>query len=236
MLKNIIRITIILFSLTNSIIFSQKIIDNHLNSWWSYAGDHTLVDDWSLHTLYSFRRNDFVKNWQQSLLRIGPNFKISDYLTVTAGFDWLVNLPHGKQPVAKRFNEYRIFERFTLKNEVAMIDLKHRYQLEQRFVSGHLVRNRVRYRLTASIPLGYDNPFSVVLFDEVFMKMGEGVVGQYLEQNWVYIGITCHFNKQASIKLGYMNQYLIKSDNMHIENNHTLSFGVSYNITIKKTN
>lgn len=31
------------------------------NSWWTYSGNHRVSEKFSLYTLYSFRRNDFVK-------------------------------------------------------------------------------------------------------------------------------------------------------------------------------
>ena len=69
--------------------FSQKQIDANNNSWWNYSGTHKISDKVSLFTLYSWRRNDFVKNWQQSLARIGLNYKLSDNFTVTPGYDWV---------------------------------------------------------------------------------------------------------------------------------------------------
>ena len=40
---------------------------------------------WSIHAEYQWRRDNGLKNWQQSLLRVGANYKISDNVIVHTG-------------------------------------------------------------------------------------------------------------------------------------------------------
>ncbi len=214
---------------------AQKKTDNQFNSWWSYSGNHTLSDKWGVHSLVSVRRNDFVQNWQQSLVRFGMNYGLASNLTLTLGGDWVQTFPYGKQPIAKRVTEYRTFEQFILKNKVGILKFKHRYKLEQRYVSSKPVKHRFRYRFVAAVSLGgEDSKLSLTVFDEIFINIGGGVTGQYFNQNWIYIGLNYIVNKKMKVKLGYMNQYLMKSDNVHVESNHTLQVGVSYNLDFAK--
>ncbi len=214
---------------------AQKV--NQLNSWWTYAGNHQVSQKISLHTLYSFRRHDFVSDWQQSLLRLGINYHYSDKLILSSGYDWVVTFPYGEQPIAKKTTEQRIYEQITLKNKVSSIGVIHRYRLEQRFFN-NTTRHRMRYRLTTQVPLTKGGPdqsklfFS--LFNEIFINFGEKAIGHYFDQNWFYLGLHYACKNGLNIKAGYMNQYLVKGDNVQIENNHTPQFGISYNFDFRK--
>ncbi len=215
--------------------FSQKQIDNQFNSWWTYSGNHQLSDKWGIHTLISIRRNDFVKNWQQSLVRLGVNYKVKENFILTSGYDWVETFPYGKQPIAEQITEQRFFQQAILKNKVGRISFKHRYKLEQRFVTGNSVKNRFRYRLGVSIPLEKkESKLSFTVFDEIFLNLGTNTKGYFFNQNWIYAGFGYRLNKSSTLKLGYMNQHLIKGDFIHIESNHTLQVGYSYNLDFRK--
>jgi hypothetical protein len=205
-----------------------------LNSWWTYSGNHRISEKFSLHTLYSFRRNDFVKNWQQSLLRLGVNYQYSGKLTTTLGYDDVINFPYGEQPIAHQIKEHRLYEQITLKDKIGSVGISQLYRLEQRFVSGLDTRNRLRYRVTVEVPLqaAEKNKLFLSLFNEVFINVGRTVGSHFFDQNWLYGGLGYRWNKNSAINLGYMNQYLVKTDNVHIENNHTLQVGLSYNFDL----
>ncbi|MEQ8425644.1 MAG: DUF2490 domain-containing protein, partial [Cyclobacteriaceae bacterium] len=57
--------------------WSQKNIAKQNNGWYMYFGNHKLSDKFSLHTEYQWRRDEIIKNWQQSLSRIGLDYKLS---------------------------------------------------------------------------------------------------------------------------------------------------------------
>ena len=231
--------------------FSQKQIDVNNNSWWNYSGTHKLTNKVSLFTLYSWRRNDFVKNWQQSLVRVGVSYKLSDNFTITPGYDWVVTFPYGKQPTAVQFTEHRIFEQFVLKNKVNRIYFTHRYRFEQRFLEnaslgldnqkitdGYRLRQRARYRLTITIPLNHktmeDNTIFLTVFDEVFINFGKGTANNSLDQNWVSAALGWKFNSKMNVKLGYQNQFIIKSNGINMERNHTFTVAIGYNFDFSK--
>lgn len=208
---------------------------SQLNSWWTYSGNHQLAEKFSLHTLYSFRRNDFVKNWQQSLLRLGVNYHYSAKLTATLGYDDVINFPYGEQPIAHRVKEHRIYEQITLKDKIGSVGVSQLYRLEQRLVSGVDTRNRLRYRVTLEVPLqkADKNKLFLSLFNEVMINVGKTAGSHYFDQNWLYGGLGYRLNKNSALSLGYMNQYLVKVDNLHAENNHTLQVGLSYNFDLR---
>jgi len=246
------KIKLLILFLTCSLIgTSQKQVDDQFNSWWTYSGTHKITNKFSVSTLYSWRRSDFVKNWQQSLLRTGLNFKVTDNFTITPGYDWLVNFPYGKQPALTQSYEHRPYEQFTIKNKIGRFYIKHRYRIEQRFLQktglnsnnekesyGYKFRNRIRYRLTFTLPINHKTLDNKTLFlsvyNEVFINLGKGAgIAKPFNQNWFNTSLGYKVNNQISVKLGYQNQYLIKG-NGNIERNHTFMFGISYNFDFRK--
>lgn len=215
---------------------------NQFNSWWTYSGNHKISDKNSLHTLYSFRRHGPISDWQQSLLRIGYNLKVTDNLTFTPGYDWVVTFPYGEQPVSQRTTEHRITAQFIVKNKLATILLNHRYRFEQRFIgnTNTLSKQRLRYRITLDIPLHgktiSEQSFFMTFFNEVFINFGNEVANHIFDQNWIYSGLGYKINSSSIVKIGYMNQYLVKPGNELRENNHTFQASISKNFNfIKKT-
>ena len=233
---------IIFILLTTNIAFSQsKIVANQLNSWWTYGGNHRLSDKWSVHTLYSHRRNDFTNYLQQSLVRVGLNYHANKNLIFTFGGDWVITYPYGEQPIAKTTTTYRSFEQMVLKNKVNRFYFKHRYKLEQQYTDKgyyYKVHHRFRYRFGMTIPLNHktmeDKTIFLTFFDEVFINFGKETNGYYFNQNWAYAGLGFKINKSTSVALGYMNQYFPKSNGLYIENNHTFSVNLNHSLDFRK--
>ena len=163
----------------------------------------------------------------------------------------MIGFPYGKQPTAVQFTEHRIFEQFILKNKVNRVYFTHRYRFEQRFlenaslnsdnqkiVDGFRFRQRARYRLALTIPINHkkleDNTLYFSVFDEVFLNFGKGTANNALDQNWVNTSFGWRFNSKLKINLGYQNQFIIKGNGVNMERNHTLAFGIGYNLDFRK--
>jgi hypothetical protein len=239
---------IILFLACSFLGMSQKQIDNHQNSWWNVSSTVKLNNKYSVSGLYSWRRYDFVNTWQQSLARIGFNYKVKENFTITPGYDWVVTYPFGG---GYDFTEHRIYEQFTVKNKIGRVKVKHRYRLEQRFLEniklddnnnyvsdGNRFRQRTRYRLTLTIPLNHstmdEHTLFLSVFNEVFVNFGKGAGKKPLDQNWFNASLGWKFNSHTSLKIGYQNQYFIKGNGYDVEQNHILSIGFNHNFDLSK--
>ncbi|MFM7103911.1 MAG: DUF2490 domain-containing protein, partial [Flavobacteriales bacterium] len=99
--------------------------------------------------------------------------------------------------------------------------------------------NRVRYRIMANIPINKkemaDNTLFLSLYDEVFLGLGQNIAKNVLDQNRLYAALGWRFNAKFSLQLGYMNQYVIKSDGIKAERNHTLQAAIFYNLDLRET-
>jgi predicted porin len=249
MKKNKIMVLAILFILNiGAYAQSPRTIDNQTNAWYMYMGNHKLNDKWELHTLYHFRRTNLGQDWQQSLARVGLNYHVAPGLVASAGADWVVSYPYGKQPISYNTTEYTAWEAIFLRHQVGRLNFTHRYRLEQRFIEKDnydstaaewqktetTYKDRFRYMLTVDIPLNHakmqDKTWFLSANDELFIGMGRNQGKNLLEQNRIYAGIGYRFNKDCNLQLGYMNQKIIKADAIHMENNHTLLLGAAYNL------
>lgn len=243
---NILSILIIIL-LCSLNIFAQKQIANQHNGWYMYFGNHKLTDKVSLHTEYQWRRADVIKNWQQSLLRLGIDYKLTDAVMITSGYGHILTWPYGEQPVVEKFIEHRIWEQLVLTQRSNRFYFNHRYRLEQRWLEGnggsgagdYTYRNRIRYRFLVNIPLSKKEMSAGTLFlsiyDEPFIQFGKNFQRNYLDQNRLYLALGYQFSPKGNIQLGYLNHYVIKGDGLRAERNHTLQMSVTYNVDFRKS-
>lgn len=228
-------------------VFAQKQISPQTHGWVMYFGNHKLSEHWGVHTEYQWRRADLFQDWQQSLMRLGVDYyaKNAQY---TAGYGWIKTFQYGDQPISHNFNEHRIWEQLILKSKAGRFDFQHRYRLEQRFLEnwrivngnwemdGYLFRQRVRYRFLVTVPLSRkemaDNTLFLAVYDEPFLGFGKGIGKNILDQNRLYGALGWRFNKNFNVQLGYLNQYIVKTDGIKAERNHTLQIGVTYNLDL----
>jgi Protein of unknown function (DUF2490) len=230
--------------------FGQKTISNQQHAWTSFQGNHKLNDHWGIHTEYQWRREDFYSHWQQSLLRLGVDYYSKNKFQYTAGYGWIKSFLYGDQPIGHETNEHRIWEQFQYKTKFPYGEIVHRYRLEQRFIEnwvkdaqgvyakdGYLYRNRFRYRFLVNIPLNKREMGPKTLFltayDEVFLGFGKGIAKNILDQNRANFGIGWMQSPALSFQIGYLNQFVVKTDAIKMERNHTLNIGFTYNFIRK---
>jgi hypothetical protein len=195
-----------------------------------YTGNHKITERWGIHTEYQWRRADGFNDWQQSLLRLGVDYYTKQNTQMTLGYGWIRSYQYGDQPIAHANNEHRIWETYYMKNKIGRVDIQHRYRLEQRFIEnwvknsdgsfdkeGFLFRQRVRYRFLVTVPISR-----------------KGIGKNILDQNRLYGAIGWRFNKNVNVQLGYLNQYIVKTDGIKAERNHTIQIGVTYNLDFTK--
>jgi hypothetical protein len=219
-------------------IFGQKQIDDQFNGWAVYQGNHHLNGKFDLHTEYQFRRSNGFNDWQQSLTRIGLDYKYNANCTFSAGYGWIVTFPYGAQPIAAQTNENRIWQQVNLKQQIGSVQIQQRYRLEQRFIDT-IFRQRVRYRAQLILPLqdayqAKGKGLFANVNDEVFLGFGKGIGKNVLDQNRFIAALGYKFSPDFNIQVGYLNQMVFKSDGLRIERNHTLWTSVVYNLDFTK--
>ncbi len=230
---------------------AQKNTDDQNNGWYMYFGNHKITNKLGLHTEYQWRRIGLIDKRQQSLARLGLDYQLDANAMVTAGYGSVITWPYGRQPVAFRFHEHRIWEQLILVQSVGRFFFNHRFRLEQRFIenrtddgtggsvrNGTTYRNRARYRFLVNMPLNKKSMEQGTLFasfyDEIFVQFGANTALNYLDQNRLYLALGYMVLANANVQAGYLNQFIVKANAIDAERNHTFQLALTYNFDIRK--
>jgi hypothetical protein len=234
---------------------NRLITDNNIG-WYNYFGTFKISEKFGIHTEYQWRRNNIITDWQQSLLRGGINYQLNPRVLFRVGYSWIESFPYGDIPLnslGRDFTEHRIFEMVQLSHKEGIIDLSHRYMLEQRFVGRYSsanassedefpLLNRMRYMVRLQMPLVgkeiKDKTPYVALYDEVFIGFGENVNANVFDQNRIGILVGYRLNKNFRIEGGYLNQTLqygrqISGKNV-FQNNNGFIINSNFNFDLTK--
>lgn len=126
-------------------------------------------------------------------------------LTLGAG-SYQTYMEGGDFVLPKNNNEFRLWPQLVLFQSIGKLKIEQRYRTEFRFTSNGY-RNRFRYRLGASYPLGKQkngyNPFQVSVSDEIFFTDNE----PYFERNRLLFALNYKPSKSSTIQIGYLHQF-----------------------------
>lgn len=211
-------ILIITAAIVTNCSFSQsRISDHNTIGWFSTTITPAISKKVSLHAEYQWRRDEFVKNWQQSLLRVGVNYKVHPQVTLHTGYAWIETFPYGTYNLAsvlKRFPEHRIYEQLVVTANVGKSTLLHRLRLEQRWLGrftsintdkpSYVFLNRLRYMPRLDIP--FNEKWYAAVYDEIFIGFGKNVGENVFDQNRISGLIGYKANKNFRIEGGFLNQ------------------------------
>ena len=155
--------------------------------------------------------------------------------------------------MGKDFTEHRLFQMATITDKVCIIDLSHRFLLEQRWVGRYTnanltkedefpLLNRLRYMLRLQIPLKGNEikdktPYFAV-YDEIFIGFGKNVNENIFDQNRIGILFGYRFSPLVRIEAGYLNQTLqlgreVNNRNVFQQNNGVI-MNVVFNVELAK--
>lgn len=192
--------------------------------WYAFNTTLKLTEQIGIHTEYQWRREEYISNHQQGLLRLGINYNFRPELQVRIGYAWAETYPYGETPInamGKDFTEHRIFEMITLQDKIGSVSLSHRFMLEQRWV-GRYSRaelksedefpflNRARYMIRVQLPLKgnglADKTPYVAAYNEIFIGFGKNVGENIFDQNRFGALVGYKFNNNIQVEGGYLNQ------------------------------
>jgi len=225
--------------------FSQTRISDHNSiGWYVINIDPAITKKWSGHIEYQWRRDDVIKQWQQSLLRLGLTYKINLQVSVQAGYAWTVTFPHSEHFIAglrKAFPEHRIYEQVVTTSNIGRVKLSNRLRLEQRFngkftseeeekPADFTYLNRVRFMPRIDVPLDKMNKLYVAAFDEIFIGFGKNIGQNVFDQNRIAVLAGYNLNKSIRLEGGFLNQTVqlgrqVDSKNVFQYNNGLLITG-----------
>jgi hypothetical protein len=218
------NLTLLIILFTGNL-FGQNDRVNDYNSiaWLQSINTITLDKKWSLHLEYQWRREEGLKHWQQSLLRIGANYKLHDQVILHAGYSWIETFPYGDYPIASAgtFPEHRLYEQISFRQPVNKWTFLHRFRIEQRWLGkvepgtdrkiedwNFVHRFRYQFRSQLALWLKGEKQFFAAMADEIFIGAGKNVGANIFDQNRFFLLTGYKFNKRFTLEGGYLNQTL----------------------------
>ena len=223
-IKNIYLLVILAFSGMFAYSQNTRITDKNTIGWFAYTGTFNINKNWGIHLEYQWRRENIVTDWQQSLLRMGINYKANQKLSLRAGYAWVETFSYGDIPInkfGKKFSEHRTYEMAILNDKINTLELSHRFMLEQRWIGRYtdssltkedeyFFVNRFRYMFRMQIPLkgktiGDKTPYAAI-YDEVFIGFGNNVNENIFDQNRFGVLLGYRFSSMARIEGGFLSQ------------------------------
>jgi hypothetical protein len=223
---------------------------NNQNAWFMYFGNHKFTNRLGWHAEVQLRRNDFLSNAQQLLLRTGLDYHLKNNGRLTAGYAFIETYPYGAFAVANAFPEHRIWQQFTTSQDFNLFKLSHRYRLEQRNIGnastgefrGGRFENRVRYMVKGTYVLTpkWKRPLFAAAYDEIFLSFGKDVAYNIFDQNRLYGALGIAISETIRIEAGYLHQLVqartldTQDSRIRLENNHTLQFALFSSISFLK--
>jgi hypothetical protein len=203
---------------------NTRITDKNSIGWFNNFTTLNFSKKWSGHLEYQWRRENIVKDWQQSLFRTGVNYQVNNKLSFRLGYAWIETFPYGDIPLqasGKRFPEHRTFQMVTVADNINRVEMSHRLMLEQRWIGRYtntalskpddfLFLNRLRYMYRMQMAIGKkkieDKTPYAAIYDEIFIGFGKNVNENIFDQNRLGILLGYRFNKKLRIEGGFLQQ------------------------------
>lgn len=205
---------------------NTRIKDRNHIGWWTGSATFQLKGKWGIHSEYQWRRENFVINPQQGLLRMGLNYQCTPKIQLRFGYAWIETFDYGDYPInafGKDFTEFRIFQMAAFSDKAGRVDLSHRFMFEQRWIGRYttpelgrednfLFVNRMRYMFRIQCPLQGpvldNNELYASAYNEIFIGFGKNVNENVFDQNRLGLLLGYRFNKNFRMEGGFFNQIL----------------------------
>ncbi|TXE18568.1 DUF2490 domain-containing protein [Psychroserpens burtonensis] len=230
---------ILVFNLASA----QENSASHSSSWNSFIPKVKIDNSFYITSEFHFRRANFLKGWEQFIIRPAIHFKKNETYDFALGYSFIKNYSFADFSIPINANEHNIWQQVQLSQSQGKISFKHRFRLEERFIDkivessnnhygigGGNYNNRFRYRFTVTRPIikiKEDKSISVEIFNELFMDLEDGIRPKAFNQNWFYVGLGYPITSKMGLGIGYHNIGLNGGNNTFITN-HILQTTITY--------
>lgn len=204
-----------------------RVTQHNLHGWWTYEGDHPIGGSrWSLHFDGHWRRHDFVRSWQQLLLRPGIIYNLNSHWSVAAGYAYVDTWSYGPSDAGVKFREYRLWEQAAVKWKTGKVSWGSRFRFENRFIraapNDYRFEDRLRLMQRFTVPVRAKTYFTA--YDEYWVYVRPYSSNSWFDQNRAYAGIGWNLSKHWKFETGYMHQAILRRTGLVLESNHTIRF------------
>lgn len=225
-MKKIVLYTLLLLLYSSVFAQNTRLQEHNQIGWLGYFGTFKIANQFSIHSEYQWRRDNYITDKQQGLLRVGLNYQANPKLQLRLGYAWIETYPYGDYAInaqGKDFTEHRTYQMVTLTDKISKFEFSHRFMLEQRFIGrytnpvltiedDYIFLNRLRYMFRAQMSLTgneiKDNTPYLAAYNEIIIGFGKNVNENIFDQNRIGLLIGYKHNDNFKIEAGYINQTL----------------------------
>lgn len=162
------------------------------------------------------RFGDNSSRFTQGLIRTGAGYAFNEKVTAWLGYDWV---PTSRPLAIQHFNDQALWQQLSLKDNYSFVTVLSRTRFEQHFFdipgssdAAQLFRQMFKF----SMPMSFVTPrVSFVVWNEIFINLNSTDAGTRsgFNQNRAFAGVNYPVNRNQSLEIGYMNQYINRPDN-----------------------
>lgn len=167
--------------------------------------EYKLNGRWSAYLENQWRSLNGFRKFYYYELKGGVTYKINKNYSVTLGTGVYETFADGDGFEGHtRQAENRIWEQFNMDHNLSIVEIEHRYRVEQRFKSKY--ENRFRYRLKADVPINSRKIEPKTLFASVFNELFFTDVAPNFSRNRFQAGAGYQFTETMSLNAGWLRQ------------------------------
>jgi hypothetical protein len=221
-------VTLLIICYSFNVINAQENRAVHYSSWNTLDVVYDIDDVWSSNLEINIRRTNFLRDWEQFILRPFVHYKLENDLDIALGYSYIENNAYASYSTPIDAIENNIFQQLTINHKFSRFSFDHRLRFEERFIDnivqvdegvfvkdGVKHRNRFRYKFQIAVPLkkiGTTGLLSLVIYDEAHLDFGNGIRPEKLDQNWMFLGVSVRASKNIKIRTGYHDIYAKRGD------------------------
>lgn len=160
------------------------------------------------------RFDDNWQRWYQGVARAALGYSLSDRATIWVGYSWVPTQPAGP---SSYISQQDVFPAFRYIAPTTLGTFTFRTMVDTNFLRGDQPRVRPRQLIRFLRPIGFEQRLSLVVWDEVFVRVNSTPWGgtSGFDQNRAFIGLGWSFSPDVRTEVGYMNQYV--DDARHLD-------------------
>ena len=184
-------------------------INENLGVWYAYNLKTNIQENFTISVDLQTRYNTN----KQQLIRGVIGKKLKNNFNLGIGYGYFNNQRPG--PIV--IYENRIFQELNYKHKgLAVLNFKHRFRVEERFMSHKNFFMRYRYAIAIRCNLFYENNktsvLNLLLANEVFLNSEISREDQSdlasFDRNRIFFGLEYNFEKKFTFQIAYMDQHL----------------------------
>ncbi|WP_438961613.1 DUF2490 domain-containing protein [Nonlabens sp.] len=219
---------VVLFFFFISFLNTAQDQETHYSSWNTINIQKEINNKWSVNTELNFRRTNFLKDWEQFIIRPFIHYTFENDLDIAIGYSYIKNYSYSDYSKPIDALEHNIFQQLTIKHKFSRFSLHHRLRFEERFAQnivatstnefvtdGTTHKNRFRYKFQITVPVitfTTNRSLGLVLYDEAHIDFGTGLRPEKLDQNWMFLGVSFRASEHIKIRSGYHDIYAKRGD------------------------